>query len=109
MFLEGFDQHNRWFLSSLLLSMQMTDTAPFKVLKTHGLLVDQEGNKISKSSPIQNNDDNGESAAEMQYMLNPEDFIEGSTKQDGSRRFGYGIDVMRAWVATKDTDKKMLV
>jgi isoleucyl-tRNA synthetase len=25
MFLEGFDQHNRWFLSSLVLSMTLTD------------------------------------------------------------------------------------
>jgi isoleucyl-tRNA synthetase len=40
MLLEGFDQHNRWFLSSLILSMALTDEAPFKVLKTHGLLVD---------------------------------------------------------------------
>ena len=40
MFLEGYDQHNRWFLSSMLLSMALTDQAPFKVLKTHGMLVD---------------------------------------------------------------------
>jgi isoleucyl-tRNA synthetase len=40
MLLEGLDQHNRWFLSSLILSMAITDEAPFKVLKTHGLLVD---------------------------------------------------------------------
>ncbi len=94
MYLEGFDQHNRWFLSSLILSMQLTDSAPFKTLKTHGLLVDQQGTKISKSA---------------EESFDPEDFLEGSTKQDGSRRFGYGVDVMRAWIATKDTDKNMTV
>lgn len=52
MFLEGFDQHNRWFLSSMVLSMALTDQAPFKVLKTHGLLVDEMGNKVSKSTPL---------------------------------------------------------
>jgi isoleucyl-tRNA synthetase len=39
--------------------------------------------------------------------FNPDDFLEGSIKMDGSRKFGYGIDVMRAWCATKDTDKNM--
>jgi isoleucyl-tRNA synthetase len=50
MYLEGFDQHSRWFLSSVVLSMALKDEAPFKVLKTHGLLMDEEGNKISKSA-----------------------------------------------------------
>ena len=52
MFLEGFDQHNRWFLSSMVLSMALTDQAPFKILKTHGILVDEAGNKISKSTQM---------------------------------------------------------
>jgi len=52
MFLEGFDQHSRWFLSSMVLSMALTDQAPFKTLKTHGILVDQAGEKISKSAPL---------------------------------------------------------
>jgi len=57
MFLEGFDQHNRWFLSSLVLSIAMEGQSPFKTLKTHGILVDDNGNKISKSSPIIEGDD----------------------------------------------------
>jgi isoleucyl-tRNA synthetase len=40
MYLEGFDQHSRWFLSSLVLSIALRDQAPFKTLKTHGMLVD---------------------------------------------------------------------
>lgn len=43
MFLEGFDQHDRWFLSSVVLSMALTDQAPFRILKTHGILVDNNG------------------------------------------------------------------
>ena len=27
----------------------------------------------------------------------------------GERKFGYGVDVLRAWVATKDTDKNIIV
>jgi isoleucyl-tRNA synthetase len=100
MLLEGFDQHNRWFLSSLILSMALTDEAPFKVLKTHGLLVDQSGDKISKSAPLIDDGTN-------EVAFNPEDFLEGSAKMDGERKFGYGIDVMRAWCATKDTDRNM--
>lgn len=40
-------------------------------------------------------------------LLDPIDFIEGSIKMSGDRKFGYGIDVMRAWAAFKDTDKTM--
>ena len=57
MFLEGFDQHNRWFLSSMVLSMALTDQAPFKILKTHGILTDDKGNKISKSNQIETSPD----------------------------------------------------
>ncbi len=61
MFLEGFDQHSRWFLSSVVLSLALTDQAPFKILKTHGLLVDSQGNKISKSTPmVENQEEEGE-------------------------------------------------
>ena len=41
--------------------------------------------------------------------FDPEDFLEGSAKLDGSRKFGYGVDVLRAWSAFKDTDKNMHV
>jgi hypothetical protein len=42
-------------------------------------------------------------------VFSPEDFLEGSVKMSGERKFGYGIDVMRAWCATKDTDKNIEV
>jgi isoleucyl-tRNA synthetase len=44
-----------------------------------------------------------------EFLLDPVDFIEGSVKMSGERKYGYGVDVMRAWAATKDTDKSMLI
>lgn len=45
----------------------------------------------------------------MENLIDPEDFIEGTVKSSGERKFGYGIDVMRAWCASKDTDKYMFI
>ncbi|CDW87946.1 isoleucyl-trna synthetase [Stylonychia lemnae] len=96
MFLEGFDQHSRWFMSSFILSMSLTGESPFNILKTHGLIVDEQGEKLSKSDGAQAGGD-------------PDDLIEGSIKLDGTRKYGYGIDVIRAWCAFKDSDKNLLV
>ena len=49
MYLEGVDQHRGWFQSSLLTSMMYGDTAPFKMVATHGFTVDEKGRKMSKS------------------------------------------------------------
>lgn len=43
------------------------------------------------------------------FLLDPIDMIEGSVKLSGDRQYGYGVDVMRAWAATKDTDKNMVI
>ena len=67
-------------------------------MKTHGIFVDNNGVKISKSS-----------TDEIENLINPIDFIEGTIKSDGSRKYGYGIDVMRTWCAHKDTDKSMFI
>lgn len=76
--------------------MALTGESPFKILKTHGLLIDENGEKISKSQ--------GDAAA-----IDPDDLIEGTIKLDGTRKFGYGVDVVRAWSACKDTDKNIFV
>jgi len=47
--LEGHDQHSRWFLTSLVSSVSLTGQAPFRGLKTHGMLIDENGQKFSKS------------------------------------------------------------
>jgi isoleucyl-tRNA synthetase len=71
-------------------------------------LVDQAGEKISKSAPLYENQP--ESATESdELFFDPTDFIEGSVKSKGDRRYGYGVDVMRAWAASKDTDKNIHV
>ncbi|MDH5324204.1 MAG: isoleucine--tRNA ligase [Gammaproteobacteria bacterium] len=49
LYLEGSDQHRGWFQSSLLTSVAMRGTAPYKQVLTHGFTVDADGKKMSKS------------------------------------------------------------
>jgi isoleucyl-tRNA synthetase len=49
LYLEGSDQHRGWFQLSLLLSTATLDEAPFKTVLTHGFVVDEKGEKMSKS------------------------------------------------------------
>ena len=37
-------------------------------------------------------------------IVNPDDLIEGTVKMDGNRKFGYGLDTMRAWSIIQDSD-----
>jgi len=46
---EGFDQHLRWFLTSSLTSVALTASMPFQTIKTHGIVVDGKGDKMSKT------------------------------------------------------------
>ncbi len=48
-YLEGNDQYRGWFQSSLLTSVATRGTAPYKTVITHGMVVDGEGKKMSKS------------------------------------------------------------
>lgn len=47
---EGTDQHRGWFQSSLLTSVALHGTAPYATVLTHGFVLDEKGNKYSKSS-----------------------------------------------------------
>ena len=49
LYLEGTDQHRSWFQSSLLTACALQDRAPYQALLTHGFVVDEHGNKMSKS------------------------------------------------------------
>lgn len=49
MYLEGSDQHRGWFQSSILTAVGTTGHAPFQTVLTHGFVVDEKGQKISKS------------------------------------------------------------
>ncbi len=49
LYLEGNDQYRGWFQSSLLTSVATKGVAPYKTVLTHGMVVDGEGKKMSKS------------------------------------------------------------
>lgn len=49
LYFEGSDQHRGWFQSSLLSSVAMHGSAPYKTVLTHGFTVDKDGRKMSKS------------------------------------------------------------
>lgn len=82
-YLEGNDQYRGWFQSSMLTSIATQGKAPYKTVITHGMIVDEERQKMSKSKG------NG---------ISPEDIL----KQ-------YGADVMRLWVASSDYRQDMRI
>jgi isoleucyl-tRNA synthetase len=49
MYLEGSDQYRGWFQSSLLVALGTRGEAPYRSVITHGMVVDEEGRKMSKS------------------------------------------------------------
>ena len=63
-------------------------------MKTHGHLLNEQGDKMSKSD-----------IANRSSVIDPLDLIDGTVKLDGSRSHGYGLDTMRLWAITKDDDK----
>jgi isoleucyl-tRNA synthetase len=78
LYLEGSDQHRGWFQSSLWTSVIAFGAAPYKAVLTHGFIVDQERNKISKSSTYEK-------------------------PQTSDAYIGeYGADVIRLWIASQD-------
>ena len=76
MYLEGSDQHRGWFHSSLLESCGTRGRAPFDVVLTHGFVLDERGEKMSKSKG---------------NVTAPQDVIKDS-----------GADILRLWVAASD-------
>ena len=49
LYLEGGDQHRGWFHSSLLFSVGLRDTAPYRGVATCGWTLDEQGRALSKS------------------------------------------------------------
>ncbi|OCN03274.1 isoleucine--tRNA ligase [Clostridium sp. W14A] len=76
LYLEGNDQHRGWFQSSLLTSVAWRGQAPYKAVLTHGMVIDLEGRKMSKSLG------NGIAPGEVVQK--------------------YGADILRLWVASSD-------
>lgn len=76
LYLEGNDQYRGWFQSSLLTSIACKGKAPYKEVVTHGMLVDEQGRKMSKS---------------LGNVIAPQDMIKG-----------FGADILRLWVLASD-------
>ena len=76
MYLEGSDQHRGWFHSSLLESCGTRGRAPYDIVLTHGFVLDEKGQKMSKS---------------LGNVVAPQNVIQES-----------GADILRLWVAASD-------
>ncbi|WP_111658194.1 isoleucine--tRNA ligase [Isoalcanivorax indicus] len=83
LYLEGSDQHRGWFQSSLLTSLAIRNTPPYKTVLTHGFTVDEDGRKMSKS---------------LGNVIAPQEVT--ST---------LGADILRLWVAATDYRGEMSV
>jgi isoleucyl-tRNA synthetase len=83
LYLEGSDQHRGWFQSSMLSSVAMKGSAPYKTALTHGFVVDADGNKMSKSKG---------------NVVAPQKIINSM-----------GADIIRLWVAATDYRNEMTI
>ncbi len=89
-YLEGSDQHRGWFQSSLLLSLAGNGSAPYKTVLTHGFMVDEDKQKISKSKQAQ--------GGAYQKPQTAEAYIKAR-----------GADIVRLWVASQDYRNDIMV
>lgn len=76
MYMEGNDQYRGWFQSSLLTSVATKGYAPYKEVVTHGMVVDGEGKKMSKS---------------LGNGIAPLDIVDE-----------FGADILRLWATSSD-------
>lgn len=76
MYLEGSDQHRGWFHSSLLTSSMLEGRPPYNQLLTHGFVVDEKGEKMSKSKG---------------NIVRPQEIAEK-----------FGAEILRLWVGSTD-------
>ncbi|MGH6839854.1 MAG: isoleucine--tRNA ligase [Methylocella sp.] len=83
MYLEGSDQHRGWFQSSLLESCGTRGRAPYDAVLTHGFVLDEKGQKMSKSAG---------------NVVAPQTIIKD-----------VGADILRLWVAASDYSDDMRI
>ena len=83
LYLEGTDQHRGWFQLSLLPSVGAWNKAPYKSVLTHGFVVDEMGEKMSKS---------------LGNFISVEDTLKE-----------FGADVIRLWTSSMDYQNEMNV
>ncbi len=83
LYLEGSDQHRGWFHSSLLVSCGTRGRAPYKGVLTHGFVMDENGQKMSKS---------------LGNTVAPQDVMKE-----------YGADILRLWVMNADYSEDLRI
>jgi isoleucyl-tRNA synthetase len=83
LYLEGSDQHRGWFHSSLLESCGTRGRAPYEGVLTHGFVLAESGDKMSKS---------------LGNVVAPQDVIAKS-----------GADILRIWVAASDYSQDLRI
>ena len=83
MYLEGNDQYRGWFQSSLLTAVATKGRAPYRIVLTHGFVVDGEGKKMSKSEG---------------NVISPFDIINE-----------FGADILRLWCVSADYTTDMRI
>lgn len=86
LYLEGSDQHRGWFHTSLLTGIGIVDSAPYKIVLTHGFVVDEEGKPYSKSEIARRKE-----AGEKIEYIEPEQFFKE-----------YGAEILRLWTMSED-------
>ena len=83
LYLEGSDQHRGWFQSSLLEGCGTRGRAPFDAVLTHGFVLDEQGEKMSKSKG---------------NVVAPQDVAKES-----------GVEILRLWVALSDYSEDLRI
>jgi isoleucyl-tRNA synthetase len=83
LYLEGSDQHRGWFHSSLLESVGTRGKAPYKAVLTHGFVLDEKGEKMSKSRG---------------NVVTPQEVVQK-----------HGADILRLWVITSDYNEDLRI
>jgi isoleucyl-tRNA synthetase len=83
LYLEGSDQHRGWFQSSLLEACGTRGRAPFKGVLTHGFVLDEQGEKMSKSR--------------------------GNTTEPQTVTKESGAEILRLWVAMSDYSEDLRI
>ncbi len=81
LYLEGDDQYQCWFQTSLWVAMALGDPAPYKTVVGHGFFVDETGSKLSKSKG---------------NIISPSEIYDE-----------FGADVLRLWFTYADFRQKM--
>ena len=46
---------------------------------------------------------------QVQKLIDPDDLILGTVKMDGDRKHGQGLDAMRLWASSHDSDKNFYI